>query len=136
MIFLLRYDVSLVERNKKVVTQIIQFQDYESASESMMSHVDSTMLILSHLLLLECLGKNKFSEIAQILSVFTDPGHQVEACKMLQTFLYNYQNYNIRANLESLFLQCSLLWTNSDNIDVRWHNTHLQLTLIEKKKYI
>ena len=135
MIFLLRYDVSLVERNKKVVTQIIQFQDYESASESMMSHVDSTMLILSHLLLLECLGKNKFSEIAQILSVFTDPGHQVEACKMLQTFLYNYQNYNIRANLESLFLQCSLLWTNSDNIDVRWHNTHLQLTLIEKKKY-
>ena len=134
VIFLIRYDVSLIERNEEVIARIIQFQDYESASESMMSHVDSTMLILSHLLL-ECLGKNKFSEIAQILSVFTDSGNQVEACKMLQTFLYNYKNYNIRANLESLFLQCSLLWTNSDNIDVRWHNTHLQLTLIEKKKY-
>ena len=72
IIFLIRYDVSLIERNEEVIARIIQFQDYESASESMMSHVDSTMVILSHLLLLECLGKNKFSEIAQILSVFTD----------------------------------------------------------------
>lgn len=135
IIFLLRYDRSLVERKKEVITQLIQFQNYESASVSMMSHVDSTMLILSHLLLLECLGKDKFSEITEILAVFTDPGNQVEACKILQTFLYNYQHYKIRTNLESLLLQCSLLWTNSDNFYVRWHNIHLQLKLMEKKKY-
>lgn len=135
IIFLLRYDGSLVERKKEVITQLIQFQNYESASVSMMSHVDSTMLILSHLLLLECLGKDKFSEITEILAVFTDPGNQVEACKILQTFLYNYQHYKIRTNLESLLLQCSLLWTNSDNFYVRWHNIHLQLKLMEKKKY-
>lgn len=135
MIFLLRYDISLIEREKEVVTRLIQFQDYEIASESMMSYVDSTMLILSHLLLLECLGKNQFAEIAKILLVFTNPGNQVEACKMLQTFLYNYQNYKIRTSLESLLMQCTLLWTNSDNLNVRWNNTHLQLKLIEKKKY-
>ncbi|RPA55528.1 hypothetical protein EF384_09455 [Aerococcus agrisoli] len=135
MIFLLRYDETIIERNNELITQIIQFQDYEHATESMMSHVDSTMLILSHLLLLECLGKNKFSEIAQVLSILTNPGNQVEACKMILIFLHNYKNFKIRTNLESLFLQYSLLWANSDNISVRWNNVHLQLTLIEKKGF-
>ena len=41
----------------------------------------------------------------------------------------------IRPSIEALILQSILLWTNSENIDVRWYNVRLQVKFYELKRY-
>ncbi|MFP3358059.1 hypothetical protein R0K17_11950 [Planococcus sp. SIMBA_143] len=134
-IFLTRFDTNIIERNKVIVDRIINYEDYESAQESMISYTDSTTLVFAHFVLLECLGKKKFNGILDVISTFNEAGRQIEGCKIINRFLYNYKKLPVKQNLESLFMQCSLLWVNSDDIDVRWYNIQILIKLMERKKY-
>lgn len=134
-IYLLRCHPELSKCNEELSKKLTDMKDYDQAKETMINHIDNTVCTLCHLLLLEVLGKNKYKEIVETLSFFGDSGRQIEGCKILKVFLYNHENVKIRPAIESLILQIILLWSNSKNIDVRWHNVILQLKFYELKKY-
>ncbi len=134
-IVLLKMKPELITQNKYIVDSLLKLTDFDQARETMISHIDNVVSLLCHYLLLECLGKNKFKEIAGTISLFGNFGRQVEGCKILEDFLTNHENVKIRPSIEALILQSILLWTNSENIDVRWYNVRLQVKFYELKRY-
>ena len=101
----------------------------------MSSYLDNASLILCHMLLLETFGKNRYTELVEVLALFNEPRRQVEGCKVILDFLHNIEGVSIRPALVSLFIQSSLLWANSSNISVRANNALLQVKLYELRTY-
>ncbi|MCB4408409.1 hypothetical protein ACTCUG_03345 [Latilactobacillus sakei] len=135
LIFLMRYDKSLIVEMQNELDIIKKIKDFSSLKNMMISSMDSSMLVLCHLLVLECVGVKNSIEIANILSVLNNSNQQIPACQIIQVFFYNYKNVRIRADLENLFFQNSLMWASSKDRGIRWHNMHLMLKLLEKKKF-
>lgn len=135
LIFLMRYDKNLIVEMQNELEIIKEIKDFSSLKNMMISSMDSSMLVLCHLLVLECVGVKNSIEIANILSVLNNTDQQIPACQVIQVFFYNYKNVRIRTDLENLFFQNSLMWANSKDRDIRWHNVHLMLKLLEKKKF-
>lgn len=135
LILLCRYNDEICSRNLDIVKELVNFKEVDKAHESMMSYIDKSMLSLAHFLLLECFGKNKINDIMNLLPVYIDQGSQITACKLIQTFLFNYDIIKVRSNLENLLLQYGMCWINSESVEVRWHAIHLLLILFHKSKH-
>lgn len=135
LIYLLNLDKKIIDRNSSIISNIYTFQDYELAQSSFFSSIDSSMLTLCQFLLLELIGKNKYDDIVQIVSTFGDSGRQIEASKIFINFLTISPRNKIFLPLNNLILQSSLLWLNSKNMFVRWHNAKLQVKLYETGQY-
>ncbi|MGL5687167.1 MAG: hypothetical protein ACRCXQ_15375 [Vagococcus fluvialis] len=134
-IYLIKDKSFLKENNPKTIESLLNLKDYDQSKESIITHIDSTINTLCHFLLLESLGKNKYKEIVETLSLFNDSARQIEGAKVLKEFLHNHENIKINTNIESLILQTVLLWSKSTSLDVRWHNVKLQLKFYELKRY-
>ena len=130
-----RQDIIKLDRNAEMISKLIDYKNYERAKETMSSYLDNTSLILCHMLLLETFGKNRYTELVEVLALFNEPKRQVEGCKVILDFLHNTEGVNIRPALVSLFIQSSLLWANSSNISVRANNALLQVKLYELRTY-
>lgn len=135
MIYLLRHNPSLIIQSEKIVSQLLKNRNFDQAREMTFSHIDVSVLVFGNLLLMECLGKNRFNDIVEVVSSFTEPSSIIGGCRLIRDFLQNSENKPIRGTLETFFFQCSLLWQNSENIDVRWHNIRLQLKIYQSKKF-
>lgn len=135
IIFLMRYDSNLIDEMQNEIEKIKEIEDFGSLKNSMIGSIDSSMLVLCHLLVLECVGVRNSIEIANTISVLNNTNQQIQTCQIIQVFFYSYRNIRIRTDLENLFFQNSLMWANSKNRDIRWHNIHLMLKLLEKKKF-
>lgn len=135
IIYLLRYYPTLIEDNVKLTNMLINNKNYNQASPTFFNYLDSSLLNLGNLLLLECLKKNNFYKIVEIMSSLKNPGEIIEACKLITIFLKNKGNNHIKQNIQSLFYQYSVSWSNSENIDVRYYNVDLQLSLYLYSKY-
>lgn len=135
IIYLLRRYPSLIVQNENIVGQLLLNRNFDQAREMMFSQLDVSVLVFGNLLLLECVGKNKFDEIVEVVSSFTEPSSIIGGCRLIKEFFQNHDNNPVRGNLETFFFQSSLLWQNSVNLDVRWHNIRLQLTLYQSNKY-
>ncbi|MGJ0918398.1 hypothetical protein ACR77M_22185 [Enterococcus avium] len=130
-----RQDIIKLDRNAEMISKLINYKNYERAKETMSSYLDNTSLILCHMLLLETFGKNRYTELVEVLALFNEPRRQVEGCKVILDFLHNIEGVSIRPALVSLFIQSSLLWANSSNISVRANNALLQVKLYELRTY-
>lgn len=134
-IYLVRRYSFLVKENQEIVEKIMNNNNFDRAREMTFNKVDNSVLILGNLLLLEAIGKNKYMEIIEVVTTLNEPGSIIDACKLIKIFLNGHAEKAIKPMLVTLFVQCTLIWKNFENIDVRWHNTVLQLELFKNKKH-
>ena len=134
-IYLVRRYSFLVKENQEMIEKIMNNNNFDRAREMTFNKVDNSVLILGNLLLLEAIGKNKYTENIEVVTTLNDPGSINDACNLIKIFLNEYAENAIKPMLVTLFVQCTLIWKNFENIDVRWHNTVLQLELFKNKKH-
>nr|WP_216696250.1 DUF4062 domain-containing protein [Enterococcus innesii] len=134
-IYLIRSYPSLIVQNRDIIKRLTKNSNFDQAREMMFNHMDVSVLVFANLLLLECLGKNKFIDIVEVVTSFSEASSIIGGCRLIRDFLRNLENNPIRGTIETFFFQCSLLWQNSENLDVRWHNIRFQLKLYQSKKY-
>ncbi|MEK4151749.1 hypothetical protein [Carnobacterium sp. FSL E2-0243] len=134
LIFLCKYDLEIIRRNVGCVENLIHYNKIDDAYETMTSYLEKSVLFFSHFLLLECFKKNKYKDIINIMPTFRSVGSQIQVCKILKVFFFNYDNVKVRFELENLVLQYALIWMNSESVDLRWHAVHLLIKMFDKKK--
>ncbi|MBN2922406.1 MAG: hypothetical protein JTJ28_22770, partial [Lactobacillus sp.] len=119
----------------QIVEKLSNVEENIDAFESMMSHVQKQMLLFAHYLLLDLLQKDIWILILNELSTYDDEGSQIEACKLINSYLKHGGETETSRSLLGLFFQFSLIWSNSESLDLRWNSIHLLLKLLNIKEY-
>lgn len=132
---LCRIDKDIIKRSTQIVEKLSNVEENIDAFESMMSHVQKQMLLFAHYLLLDLLQKDIWILILNELSTYDDEGSQIEACKLINSYLKHGGETETSRSLLGLFFQFSLIWSNSESLDLRWNSIHLLLKLLNIKEY-
>ena len=132
---LCRIDKDIIKRNTQTVEELINFVENIDAFESMMSHIQKQMLLFAHYLLLDLFQKDIWILILNELSTYDDEGSQIEACKIINSYLNHGGETEASRSLLGLFFQFSLIWINSESLSLRWNSVHLLLKLLNIKEY-
>ncbi|MCD5200578.1 hypothetical protein IV468_02135 [Enterococcus casseliflavus] len=133
---LCRIDKDIISRNSHTVKQLIDIKEDIDAYESMLSYMQKQMLLLARYLLLEIFKKDVWGLILNELSSYDDEGSQIEACKLIKSYLENDGVLETSRNVLGLFFQFSLIWINSSSLDLRWHSVHLLIKLLKTEEYV
>lgn len=134
LIFLIHFDSNVKRRNISIVQNCLDLKNIKANNSFMSNYSDDKLLLLSHSLLLEALGKK--TNISQIVTELVSRKSQIDAINIFSSFLYtNNEKLSTSSRISSIFLQCAFLWKNSDDLDVRWNNIHLLIKLFSKKNY-
>ena len=133
---LCRIDKDIISRNSHTVKQLIDIKEDIDAYESMLSYMQKQMLLLAHYLLLEIFKKDVWGLILNELSSYDDEGSQIEACKLIKSYLENDGVLETSRDVLGLFFQFSLIWINSSSLDLRWHTVHLLIKLLKTEEYV
>lgn len=126
----------IISRNSHTVKQLIDIKEDIDAYESMLSYMQKQMLLLARYLLLEIFKKDVWGLILNELSSYDDEGSQIEACKLIKSYLENDGVLETSRNVLGLFFQFSLIWINSSSLDLRWHSVHLLIKLLKTEEYV
>lgn len=132
---LCRIDKDIVKRNTQTVEKLSNVEENIDAFESMMSHVQKQMLLFAHYLLLDLFQKDIWILILNELSTYDDEASQIEACKLINSYLKSGGEAETSRALLALFFQFSLIWISSESLDLRWNSVHLLLKLLNIKEY-
>lgn len=133
---LCRIDKDIVSRNSQIVEELNDIKENIEAYESMLSYMQKQMLVFAHYLLLELFQKDVWVLILNELSSYDDEGSQIEACKLIKSYLENDGELETSRSVLGLFFQFSLIWINSSSLDLRWHSVHLLVKLLKTEEYV
>lgn len=132
---LCRIDKDIIKRNAQIVENLSNVEENIDAFESMISHVQKQMLLFAHYLLLDLFQKDTWILILNELSTYDDEGSQIEACKLINSYLKHGGETETSRSLLGLFFQFSLIWINSESLNLRRNSVHLLLKLLNIKEY-
>jgi len=132
---LCRIDNDIIKRNTHTIEKLSNVEENIDAFEPMISHIQKQMLLLAHYLLLDLFQKDVWSLILNELSTYDDEASQIEACKLINSYLKCGGEAETSRGLLTLFFQFSLIWINSESLDLRWNSVHLLLELLNIKEY-
>lgn len=132
---LCRIDNDIIKRNTHTIEKLSNIEENIDAFDSMMSHVQKQMLLFAHYLLLDLFQKDVWILILNELSTYDDEASQIEACKLINSYLKCGGKAETSRALLALFFQFSLIWINSESLDLRWNSVHLLLELLNIKEY-
>ncbi|EOL50377.1 hypothetical protein [Enterococcus caccae] len=133
---LCRVDKNIIDRNNQVVEALVDIGENIDAYESMLSYVQKQILVFAHYLLLSLFQKDVWVSILNELSSYDDEGSQIEACKLIKSYLVKEDELETSSSMLGIFFQFSLIWINSTSLNLRWHSVHLLITLLNVEEYV